>query len=501
MSEATAANAELSNVKTDIAAQKDLLWTSLGLVTPLAARVSGGIPHGGARGISIDSRTLQSGELFFAIHGGNSDGHDYVAAAFARGAVAAVVDEAHANALAQLGPLFVVRDVLAALERLGVAARRRTSARIVAVTGSVGKTSTKEALRLVLTQGGAVHASVASYNNHWGVPLTLARMPMRTRFGVFEIGMNHAGEIMPLAAMAQPHVAIVTTVAPVHMENFASVEDIADAKAEVFSGLASGGVAIINRDIAQYARLLAHAKESPAGCVASFGEHEKADAKLLSVKLAADHSMVEAMVCGRALTYRLGAPGRHLAMNSLAVLLAAKAFGVDLDAAAGALAFFAAQPGRGERLELAAKNGLFTLIDESYNANPASMRAALELAGALPLTAKGRRIAVLGDMLELGRHAGAMHVELAADVVANHIDLVYAAGPLMKNLFEALPASLQGAWREDSSDLEPIVFTALQGGDIVLIKGSNGSRMNAIVGALKQRASDTNANTAGLSKC
>ena len=478
------------------------MWTSLGLVAPLAARVSGGAPHAGARGISIDTRTLQSGDLFFAINGANSNGHDYVAAAFAKGAIAAVVDEAHADALARSGPLFVVRDVLAALEQLGVAARRRTSARIVAVTGSVGKTSTKEALRLVLTQGGgAVHASVASYNNHWGVPLTLARMPKRTRFGIFEIGMNHQGEITPLAAMVQPHVAIITTVAPVHIENFASVEEIADAKAEIFSGLASGGVAILHRDIAQYERLLAHAKDSPAGHVASFGEHEKADAKLLSVKLAADHSMVEASVCGRVLSYRLGAPGRHFAMNSLGVLLAAKAFGVDLEAAAGALAFFAAQPGRGQRLKLDAEDGPYTLIDESYNASPASMRAALELAGALPLVAPGRRIAVLGDMLELGHEAGAMHAELAGDVESNRIDLVFAAGPLMKHLFEALPASLQGAWRESSSDLEPIVCSAVRGGDIVIIKGSNGSRMNAIVGALKQRAADAAQDWRDFLKC
>lgn len=471
-------------------AAKEVLWSSLGLIPPLAARVSGGAPHGGATGISIDTRTLQSGELFFAIQGANSDGHDYVAAAFAKGAIAAVVDEAHADALARLGPLYIVRDVLSALEQLGVAARRRTLARIVAVTGSVGKTSTKEALRLVLTQGGAAHASVASYNNHWGVPLSLARMPKRTRFGIFEIGMNHQDEITPLAAMVRPHVAIITTVAPVHIENFASVEDIADAKAEIFSGLAPGGVAILHRDIAQYERLLAHAKESPAGHVASFGEHEKADARLISVTLAADHSMVEARVCGRTLTYRLGAPGRHLAMNSLGVLLAAKAFGVDFDAAAGALAFFAAQPGRGERLELDAEDGPYTLIDESYNANPASMRAALELAGALPLARQGRRIAVLGDMLELGRDAEAMHADLAGAVAANHIDVVYAAGPLMQHLFEALPADLRGAWRESSSELEPIVCSAIQGGDIVIVKGSNGSRMNTIVGALKQRASD-----------
>ncbi|WOJ88561.1 UDP-N-acetylmuramoylalanyl-D-glutamyl-2,6-diaminopimelate--D-alanyl-D-alanine ligase [Methylocapsa polymorpha] len=478
-------------------ASSEALWTGLGLVAPLAARVSGGVPHGGAKGISIDTRTLQGGDLFFAIKGESSDGHDYVAAAFGKGALAAVVDEAHADALAPLGSLYVVRDVLSALEGLGVAARSRTAARIVAVTGSVGKTSTKEALRVALTQGGAVHASVASYNNHWGVPLTLARMPKRTKFGIFEIGMNHKGEITPLVAMVRPHIAIITTIAPVHLENLASLDDIADAKAEIFSGLAPGGVAILHRDIAQYDRLLAQAKDSPAGYVASFGEHEKADARLLNVTLAADCSTIEAEICGRPLTYRLGAPGRHLAMNSLAVLLAAKALGVDLDAAAGALAFFAAGPGRGQRLTLDAKDGPYILIDESYNANPASMRAAFALIGALPLPDKGRRIAILGDMLELGQDEAAMHAELAADIDANHIDLVYAVGPLMKNLFTALPAKLQGAWRESAGDLEPIACAAIRSGDIVVVKGSNGSRMRAIVDALKERAAAPGATLAG----
>ena len=468
------------------------LWTSLGLVGPLAARVSGSVPRGGATGISIDTRTLQKGDLFFAIKGPSSDGHDYAGAAFEKGAFAAVVDEAHAEALRPLGPLYVVSDVLLALERLGVAARARSPARIVAVTGSAGKTSTKEALRLVLTQAGASHAPVASYNNHWGVPLTLARMPKHTSFGIYEIGMNHQGEITPLSAMVRPHVAIITTIAPVHLEYFESLDAIADAKVEIFSGLVQGGVAILNRDIAEYERLLAHAKASPAGHAASFGEHEKADAKLVSVTLGADHSIVQAEVCGHRLTYRLGAPGRHLAMNSLAVLLTAKAFGVELELAAGTLAFFSAQPGRGERLRLSAKNGPFTLIDESYNANPASVRAAIALAGTLPLPGKGRRIAVLGDMLELGRNAAAMHAGLASDAVANHIDLVFAAGPLMKHLYEALPGHLQGAWRDRASDLAAAVAAAVQGGDLVLIKGSNASRMSAIVDALKENATAEN---------
>ncbi|HUB63593.1 MAG TPA: UDP-N-acetylmuramoylalanyl-D-glutamyl-2,6-diaminopimelate--D-alanyl-D-alanine ligase [Methylocella sp.] len=470
------------------AAESDYLWTSLGLVDPLEARVCGPLPRGGVTGISIDTRSLREGELFFAIKGAHSDGHDYASAAFEKGAAAAVVDEAHADTLRPLGPLYVVKDVLEALERLGVAARARSAARIAAITGSVGKTSTKEALRLVLTQAGASHASVASYNNHWGVPLTLARMPKKTKFGIFEIGMNHKGEITPLAALVHPHVAVVTTIAPVHLEYFENVDAIADAKAEIFSGLVPGGVAIINRDLSQYERLLAHARTSPAGHVASFGEHEKADARLISVKVGTDHSLVEAEICGQHLAFRLGVPGRHFAMNALAVLLAAKAFAVDLEVAAGTLAFSTPQPGRGERLLLPAAGGPYTLIDESYNANPASMRAALALVGALPLQGKGRRIAILGDMLELGQGGATMHAELASDVAANHFDLVFAAGPLTKHLYEALPGPLRGAWRDSASDLVPIVGAAVQSGDMVIVKGSNASRMSAIVEALKQRA-------------
>jgi len=464
---------------------EEALWTSLGLVAPLSARVSGGVPRGGVRGISIDTRTLQPGDLFVAIAGAARDGHEFVEAAFAKGAVAAVVDEAHAEKLAGHGPLYIVHDALAALDGLGSAARARTPARIVAITGSVGKTSTKEALRLVLSAAGTAHASPASYNNHWGVPLSLARMPKRTRFGIFEIGMNHGGEITPLAALVRPHVAIVTTIAPVHLEYFAGLDAIADAKAEIFSGLVPGGVAILHRDIPQYDRLVAHAKASPAGHVASFGTDAAADARLLDVELAPDHTIVAARVLGHEIIYKLGAPGRHFALNSLAVLLAAKALGIDVDAAAGTLAAFNAPPGRGERRVLATVDGDFTLIDESYNASPASMRAAFALIGGLPLNGAGRRIAVLGDMLELGENAPAMHAELAADIAADHIDLVYTAGHLMKELYRALPREVQGGWRPSAAELAPFVRAAVRAGDIVLVKGSNSSKMKTIVATLE----------------
>jgi UDP-N-acetylmuramoyl-tripeptide--D-alanyl-D-alanine ligase len=463
----------------------DPLWTGLGLVAPLEARVSGNMPSA-AYGISIDTRTLVPGDLFFAIKGDANDGHDYVTAAFEKGAAAAVVDETHADALRGHGPLYVVHDVLAAMQHLGEAARKRSPARIIAVTGSVGKTSTKEALRLVFAQNGPTHASVASYNNHWGVPLTLARMPKTAHFGVFEIGMNHAGEITPLVAMVQPDIAIVTNVAPVHLEYFESVDGIADAKAEIFSGLVQDGIAIIHRDGAQFERLESYAKESPAGQIFSFGEDERADARLLDISLAADHSMIRARIFRHEVTYRLGAPGKHLAVNSLAVLLTAYASGLLLDDAISALAFFQAQAGRGERLILKKDRRSFTVIDESYNANPASMSAALALAGTLPIEAQGRRIAVLGDMLELGPSERSWHKGISADVTGNHIDLVFAAGPLMKSLFDALPDNLRGAWREDVADLEPLVLDAVRPGDVIIVKGSNGSRMSKIIAALKQ---------------
>jgi UDP-N-acetylmuramoyl-tripeptide--D-alanyl-D-alanine ligase len=453
-------------VASDAISTPEPLWTGLGLVAPLQARVSGYAPSA-VYGISIDTRTLVQGDLFFAIKG-DSDGHDYVVSALDKGAAAAVVDEAHATALAGHGPLYIVHDVLEALQRLGLAARTRSSARIIAVTGSVGKTSTKEALRLVFSQGGPTHASVASYNNHWGVPLTLARMPKSAYYGIFEIGMNHAGEITPLVGMVQPHVAI------------------ADAKAEIFSGLMRGGAAIINRDGAQFERLLEHAKASPAGHIVSFGEHEMADARLVGVELAADHSIVHARIFGRDITYRLGAPGKHLAINSLAVLLTARATGLPLETAVESLAFFEAQAGRGQRLILETEQGPFTVIDESYNANPTSMRAALALAGALPVEAGGKRIAVLGDMLELGPDEATWHAGLAKDVNLNHIDLVFAAGPRMKSLFNALSIERRGAWCETAAELEPKVLAAIHQGDVIVIKGSNGSRMTKIVAALKQ---------------
>ena len=461
----------------------DRLWTALGLVAPLGARVSGGLPKDGVDGVSIDTRTIQPGDLFVALKGDNNDGHDYVRKAFENGAGAALIDEDHALALAGAGPLYVVNDTLKALESLGVAARARSNARIVAVTGSVGKTTTKELLRAVLSSSGKTHASVASYNNHWGVPLTLARMPGDARFGVFEIGMNHAGEITPLVGMVRPHVAVITRIAAVHLENFPSIDAIADAKAEIFTGLVKGGVAVINRDDAQFERLKAAAEASQASFVLTFGESEHADARLVACEVEGEITRVTARALGQILHYTIGAPGRHVAMNSLAVLLAARAMGMDIQAAAAALTSFAPPAGRGQRETLAAPDGDFTIIDESYNANPASMRAALDLLGA---ATGARKIAVLGDMLELGPQAEALHAAIAADLERNNVDLVFAAGPLMRSLYEAIPAAMRGAHAPGAADLEPSVIGALRAGDVVMIKGSNGSRMGPLVASLRK---------------
>ena len=366
------------------------------------------------------------------------DGHDHVARAIEAGAMAAVVSRERAYELAAFGPVFAVEDTLNAMERLGVAARARSKAKIVGVTGSVGKTTAKEMLRAMLTACGLTHASTASYNNHWGVPLTLARMPANARFGVFEMGVNHAGEIAPLTRMARPHAALVTMIAPVHIEHLGSIEAIADAKAEIFLGLEPQGTAVLNRDAPQFERLK-KAATSRGARVWSFGRGADCDARLLDIEAIDGGSRVKARVLGRELKFDLGAPGTHMAENALGALLAADAVGADLEICAAALRGFSPQKGRGERFSIPTPDGPATIIDESYNANPASMRAALALLAAAKPGPKGRRIAVIGDMLELGPKAAAMHAELAADLRANKVDLLFGAGPLTRALFDAAP--------------------------------------------------------------
>jgi UDP-N-acetylmuramoyl-tripeptide--D-alanyl-D-alanine ligase len=440
-------------------------------------------------GLSIDSRTLSRGEAFFAIQGESRDGHDFVASALARGAALAVVARGKRSVVPTGAPLLVIDDVLEGLRRLARAARARSHAKVIAITGSVGKTGTKEALRVVLAQSGSTHASVASYNNHWGVPLSLARMPVSARFGVFEIGMNHAGEIEPLVRLVRPHIAIVTAIAPVHLEYFESLQAIADAKAEIFIGVEPGGTAIVNRDTPHYARLEAAARAAGVDSVVSFGADERADARLLQLSLQPDTSIVHANILGDEVTYKLGSPGRHVAMNSLAVLAAASLAGADMALAALALATLEPPSGRGQRLILNLRGGAALLIDESYNANPASMQAALALLGQAAVAREGRRIAVLGDMLELGPAARDLHRGLLDAILAEDIDLVYCAGPLMAALWEVLPSERRGGYAETAAALESQVLAAVRAGDAVMVKGSFGSKMGPLVKALVRRDS------------
>ena len=466
------------------------LWTQAALEAATGGRLVGAARP--IEGASIDTRTLQPGDLFFAIRGEARDGHDFVRAALEKGAGAAVVAQSRADELSAFGPVLAVPEgsddpVLDAMRRIGAAARARTKAAIVAVTGSVGKTGTKEALRHVLGAQGETHASVASYNNHWGVPLTLARMPDTSRYGVFEIGMNHAAEILPLTAQVRPDVALITTVEPVHIEHFPSLSAIADAKGEIFAGLSPGGVAVINRDNPNFPRLLAHAQASKAGRVITFGEHEDADVRAHRILTRPDISVVDATVMGVPVTYQLGTPGRHVAMNSLGVLACIHALGADLARAALSLAGLKPPVGRGERTALRIDDGDAYLVDESYNANPASIRASLATLKGIDTGAKGRRIAVLGDMKELGEAGESLHRDLAEAVRANGIDLVFTAGPLMRHLFEALPIESRGVAALSADELTDAVVAVLRPGDAVMVKGSNSMRMVRIVEAVKAR--------------
>ncbi len=451
-----------------------------------------GDPVAPITGFAIDSRALEPGEGFIAIRGPNRDGHDFVQSALEAGAGCAVVEEAFQldTSSDNEGRLVRVHNTFEALNNLGREARDRIDhAVVIGVTGSVGKTGTKEALRVALGPSGSVHASAKSFNNHWGVPLTLANMPRDIDYGVFEMGMNHAGEISALTRLVRPHIAIITTVAPVHLGFFSSVDEIADAKAEIFEGLEPGGAAILNRDNPYFERLAAAASGEGAEIV-SFGEDERAKVRLLSCDLSPDGSTVTSDILGETVTYRVGAPGRHVVQNTLAVLAAVKVAGADLSAAAEALGAIHAPEGRGERFVIETERGPVCIVDESYNANPASMRAALATLGLTPRSAYKRRIAVLGDMLELGSDSLKLHRELAEAVDAAGIDVVFASGADMASLFEALPEKRRGAYAKTSEELAPALLSNVQPGDIVMVKGSLGSRMAPLVEGLKREFED-----------
>jgi UDP-N-acetylmuramoyl-tripeptide--D-alanyl-D-alanine ligase len=453
------------------------LWTPGDLVAATRGLARAPIT---ARGISIDTRTLKPGDLFVALVGENGDGHDHVAAALAKGAAGALVHRLP-DGLPDDAKLLVVADTLAGLADLARFARARFTGRLVAVTGSVGKTTTKEMLRAILSAQGKTWAAEASHNNHWGVPLTLARMPPDAKFAVAEIGMNHAGEIAPLARLARPHVAVITTVEPAHIGHLGSLDAIADEKASIVSGLEPDGTAILPADASTIDRLLAAAS---GVSTALFGATDRAAARLLAAEPDAEGTTLRAEVAGHGLALRLGAPGKHMAMNAVAALAAAAALGADPVRGATALANFTPVAGRGARRTIALAGGTALLLDESYNASSVAVRAALAV---LALQPAARRVAVLGDMLELGAHATAEHLSLAPAVEAAS-DILFTCGPLMRTLHDAVIPTLRGAHADDAENLAPIVAAALRPDDAILVKGSLGSRMRVVVAAIERVA-------------
>ncbi len=460
------------------------LWTHDEAATATAGRAVGEqTAPWTAQGVSIDSRTLEENDLFIAISGPNFDGHDFVAKAFAAGASAAMVSRIP-DGLEGSPPLLLVEDTQKGLDDLAMAARERTTARITAITGSVGKTGIKEALRLALEPQGATTATMGNLNNQLGVPLSLARMPRDSAFGVFELGMNHPGEIVPLSKMVRPHVAVITSIEPVHSEFFASVAHIADAKAEIFQGM-DQGTAILPRENPFFPVLAETARERGVTRITGFGAHPEAEARLVECDLQPLTSHITADICDVAIGYGLNMPGRHWVINSLAILAAVEALGGDVKAAAETLSTLKAVEGRGSHFRLPLGGGECELFDESYNASPASIRAAISVLRHAKPQGAGRRIAVLGDMLELGKRSAPMHAGLARDLEKANIDLVFTAGTQMKHLRDALPAEMRGGHAANAAALAPMVKAALKPGDVITVKGSYGSRMRDVVTALK----------------
>jgi UDP-N-acetylmuramoyl-tripeptide--D-alanyl-D-alanine ligase len=453
------------------------LWTSAEVLAATGGRLEG--PGFSAEGVTFDSRDIQPGDLFVALQG-ERDGHDFVPMAFERGAAAALVSRP-----VEGGPAVVVTDTLKGLEALGAFARDRApEVRRGAVTGSVGKTSVTQAIAAGLRLAGPAHSSIKSFNNHIGVPLTLARMRKDVERAVFEIGMNHADEIRPLSKMVQPHAACVTTVGPVHIENFADGEaGVARAKGEIFEGLGPGGVAVINADNPWFGQLKQTALHHGAR-VMGFGWDETSDARLLDFQPDGRGSRVSARIWGHDYVFTIAQTGFHWGLNSLAVLLMLDALDVSMETAMSALAGFQPLEGRGQEKSVTLDGGAFTLVDESYNANPLSMQAGMKSLGARRPGEGGRRIAVLTDMLELGGHADALHAGLAEPIQTAGVDLVFAAGPLMKALWDVLPESRRGAYASSAAELAPLVVEAVRPGDVVMVKGSNGSKASLVAKAL-----------------
>lgn len=453
------------------------LWTAAEVAAAAGGVLNG--PDAPISGLTYNSREIAPGDLFLALKGAR-DGHEFAAAAFQAAAAAALVDRP-----VEGGAYVKVEDTLRGLERLGVAARERAPhVRRGAVTGSVGKTSVTQAIKAGLDLAGPAHGSIKSYNNHIGVPLTLARMPVGTERAVFEIGMNAPGEIAPLSRFVAPHAACVTTVGPVHIEAFADGEaGVAREKASIFEGLVPGGTAVLNGDIA-FAGVLADTAARLGARPVVFGAQPEHDARLLDFRPDAEGATVSAELFGRPLEYRLAQSGAHWGLNSLCVLLMLDALEVPLETGLQALAGFQPLAGRGQTRVVAIPGGAFTLIDESYNANPLSMTAGFRSLAARP--AAGRRIVVLTDMLELGDHSRALHEGLASPIEAAGLDLVHAAGPEMRWLYDALPESRRGLWRPTAAALAAEAATLAAPGDVVMVKGSNGSKASLVARALAE---------------
>jgi UDP-N-acetylmuramoyl-tripeptide--D-alanyl-D-alanine ligase len=458
------------------------LWTSTDAATATGGTASGAWQ---ATGISIDSRSVAKGDLFVALSAAR-DGHDFVADALAKGAAAALVSKIPDGV--DPARLLIVPDVLQGLTDLGLAARARTKAKVVAVTGSVGKTTVKEMLRTALSPQGRTHAAEASFNNHWGVPVTLARMPADTEFAIIEIGMNAPGEIAPLAKLAQPHVAVVTTVAPAHLEAFGVIEGIAHEKASIYEGLSHGGIALAHADI-DTAEILYKKAQAVGANLTTFGASDTADIRLTELHTSDTGSAARALIQGEPMVFRLAVPGRHNAMNALITLATTDALGADVAEAAMALATWVPVSGRGTRetLDLGGAGDLvIDLIDDAFNANPASLTASLDVLATIDPPEGGRRVAILGDMLELGEDAATIHAGIANDPAMAKIDIVHTAGPLMEHLHNALPASRRGRHADTSEALAHSAPTELRKGDVVLVKGSKGSRISRVVDALRK---------------
>ncbi|MCB1395624.1 MAG: UDP-N-acetylmuramoyl-tripeptide--D-alanyl-D-alanine ligase [Rhodobacter sp.] len=444
-----------------------------------------------ATGLSIDTRSLRPGDLFVALKAAR-DGHDFVAQAFDKGAAAALVDHVPEGVT---GPCLVVEDVLAALTALGAAGRARSTARVIGVTGSVGKTSTKEMLREMLAAFGTVHAAEASFNNHWGVPITLARLPRETDFAVVEIGMNHPGEIAPLAALTRPDVAMITTVAPAHLEAFGTLDGIAHEKSDIFSGLQPNGIAVFPSDLTVAPILAKAAQEHRA---LSFGK--AGEIGLTSIRQTNSTLIASAAVEGETYHVRLVDSGPHFAMNAIGCLAVAKALDLDLALAAQALGRWRPPAGRGQREVLVldpATDARFTLIDDAFNANPASLAAALDVLAVSQPGPGGRRIAILGDMLELGPDEIALHRAIAGHPGIAAAQIVHTVGPRMAELWQALPDAKRGKCCAQAEDLGAKAHRLVRPGDVVLVKGSKGSYVSRVVDALRNLGHPVTDDTSG----